>query len=486
VAVGIPKALATVRAERLLGLALAAFGLSGLMAVLIAVAGTEVFFLGPLATIANTAQRMRRGDLTARTGMRQRGDELNQLAETIDEMAAALQAREQDVSLQHERLANQERRFRVLIENSADGIALVGPDDTFHYVSPSIGRILGYESADLVTQHRLTLVHPDDRERQQASTAELLERPGGVASGIVRLRHKDGSWRWIESVHTNLLSDPAVHAIVSNCRDITARLEAEEGLVRVFEELEARVADRTADLVAANTRLADEIVSRTRAETALRRLNLALENEAGRIGAALHDDAGQLLAVAHNTLADLERDLPAEARDRLQELRTHLDSIESQLHHLSHELRPRVLEDLGLVGGIEFLAGSVSRRTGIPVKVDVAIDGRYDPLVETALYRVTQEALNNVARHSKATRVEVVFRQNGHGVHGTIADDGCGFDAPAALNRRGDASLGLRGMQDRLEAVRGRLEIVTEPDGGTAVHVAIPLEDVNVAPSTAR
>jgi signal transduction histidine kinase len=145
-----------------------------------------------------------------------------------------------------------------------------------------------------------------------------------------------------------------------------------------------------------------------------------------------------------------------------------------------------VLEDLGLVGGLEFLAGSVSRRTGIPIKVDIAIDGRYDSLVETALYRVTQEALNNIAKHSGATRAEVVFRQNGHGVHGTITDDGRGFDAPAALNRRGGASLGLRGMQDRLEAVRGRLEIVTEPDGGTEVHVAIPLEDVNAAPSTDR
>jgi signal transduction histidine kinase len=265
-------------------------------------------------------------------------------------------------------------------------------------------------------------------------------------------------------------------SIASNSRDVTEQVQPEEALRRAHDELELRLQQRNAELVEANIALHAEIASRVRAETALRRLNVELENEAKRIASALHDGAAQTLTVAHIAVAEVERELPLVFRAQLQGVRRSLDEIEAQLRALSHELRPRVLEDLGLIGGLEFLTTSVARRTGIPIQLELSLVGRHDPVVETTIYRIVQQALTNIVKHSKATRAFVTFRQDERTITGSIRDDGVGFDAALLQARRGDPGLGLLGMHDRLEAVRGRLEIISAPGTGTELRITIPLE----------
>ena len=219
-----------------------------------------------------------------------------------------------------------------------------------------------------------------------------------------------------------------------------------------------------------------DITNSKRTEEALRRLNGRLEHEAMRIASALHDEAGQCLTSAHITLANVARDLPPSARKGLQDVKRDLDAIEGQLRRLAHELRPRILEDLGLAEALKFLADGVARRTGIPVSVDVSLQIRCEPLVETAVYRFVQEGLTNMTKYARATRGTVVLAQDGEKLRCSVSDDGVGFDLSAVQARRDELGLGLLGIQDRLAAVDGTLEIISAPGKGTELRAMGRLE----------
>src|SRR5882672_8322077 len=133
---------------------------------------------------------------------------------------------------------------------------------------------------------------------------------------------------------------------------------------------------------------------------ALRHLNEFLEGELKRIAHALHDEAGQLLASVHIAVVDIASELPPRARLRFEKVERLLVQIEVELRNLSHGLRPTVLDNLGLVPALEFLADRVAKRNGLNVFVVGGAGGRLPTAVETALYRIVQEALNNAVKHA--------------------------------------------------------------------------------------
>jgi PAS domain S-box-containing protein len=162
-------------------------------------------------------------------------------------------------------------RLRTLIDRSWDGITLMAADGTTLYSSPAASRGLGYQPEELVGTNAFDLSHPDERATNQERFAQLLQEPGGSVTVEFRLRHRDGSWRWLEAVATNLLHEPSVQAMVFNHRDITERKEAEAALRQAGAELEARVEQRTAELAQANEELRREVNERRRAEEELNR-----------------------------------------------------------------------------------------------------------------------------------------------------------------------------------------------------------------------
>ena len=212
------------------------------------------------------------------------------------------------------------------------------------------------------------------------------------------------------------------------------------------------------------------------AVSALRHLNEILELEVKRIAHALHDEAGQLLVAVHLALADLNRDLPALHHDRVRHVQELLDQVDVQLRRLSHELRPTILDDLGLVPAIQFLAEGVSKRTNRAITIHSSVKDRLPTTVEIGLYRIVQEALTNVVKHSQARNVHIQVDRSVGLLRCSIRDDGAGFDVPAVLARKGDGSLGLRGIQERLDALGGRLEIQSSPGRGTSLLINVPLE----------
>ncbi|TLY19450.1 MAG: hypothetical protein E6K67_04760 [Nitrospirae bacterium] len=212
------------------------------------------------------------------------------------------------------------------------------------------------------------------------------------------------------------------------------------------------------------------------ANIALRHLNEMLEEEAKRIAHALHDEAGQLLASVHLALEEVAHELPPPAGDRLQKIRGLLDQIEMQLRRLSHELRPTILDDLGLFPALEFLATGISARTRIPISVEGSSEKRLPHVIETALYRIVQEALTNVTKHAQATRVTVCLQREDQMVRCSIRDNGIGFDSAVVLAPRIERGLGFVGIQERLNSLGGKLQIVSFPGRGTELLITIPLE----------
>ncbi|HEY7512553.1 MAG TPA: response regulator [Vicinamibacteria bacterium] len=200
----------------------------------------------------------------------------------------------------------------------------------------------------------------------------------------------------------------------------------------------------------------------------------AREQEARRIARELHDQAGQLLSALHLALEEVGAHVEPGARGRIPELRAMVDEVEQELRRIAHEMRPPILDDLGLVPAIDFMARGLARRSGLDVRV-TGTRARMPAEVETNLYRIAQEALGNVIRHADAGKatVQVAVRSGEATIE--VRDDGRGFAVDEVLRRRGERGIGFLGMQERVDALGGRLRVESSPEAGTRVRVTVPL-----------
>jgi signal transduction histidine kinase len=215
------------------------------------------------------------------------------------------------------------------------------------------------------------------------------------------------------------------------------------------------------------------------AMTALRQLNETLEEEIKRIAYAVHDEAGQLLVAVHLALADVARELPKPQKEQVGRIEELLDQVEKQLRRYSHELRPTILDDLGWIPAIRFLAEGVSKRANLSIQIKTTVAGRLPGAKEIALYRIVQEALTNAAKHSKASRVWIRIGRKGRIICCSIEDDGEGFDVRAVQSDGKRRGLGLIGMQERLNGIGGTLSIDSRRGRGTRLLIELPAEVSN-------
>lgn len=206
---------------------------------------------------------------------------------------------------------------------------------------------------------------------------------------------------------------------------------------------------------------------------ALRRMNEIMEQEAKRIAHSLHDQAAQLLATVHLELHELARVTSDEGRERISRISEHIDDLHDQLRTLSHELRPMILDQLGLVPALRYLAKGISGRTGLTIDVEGELTGTLDDLVEIAIYRGTQEALNNAGKYSEAAHVRIAVHESGDEVICTIEDDGIGFD-PERIDGGGTEGIGLVCVRERLRGLDGKMDVQSAPGHGTTVCLRVP------------
>ena len=311
-------------------------------------------------------------------------------------------------------------------------------------------------------------------------SARLLELVTEAARSVTLLERPIATTTFVRSLEVALnsrLRQYQVRDLLEEQRRNEHELrKAHEQLADRAKQLETLVESRTAKLAQSNKKLRREMAER---EALRRKLLDAQEEERRRIARELHDQMGQNLTALNVGLKSL---LDRQSRSglgsqvqRLQELAT---QTARDLHRVAVELRPAALDDLGLVKAIRALADSWSTRCGIDVDVEA---GQYEPAgvsseIETIVYRIIQEALNNIAKHSGATRVALVLNRTKEHVHAIIEDNGRGFDARAqSQSGNGSGRLGLLGIQERLGLVGGSLNIESAPESGATLIVRIPI-----------
>lgn len=336
-----------------------------------------------------------------------------------------------------------DERFRELFENANDVVFMTDLAGNILSMNRAGERVTRYSSDEMRSMNLGALVTPESRDVLR----QMLERKQGEAERMryeLEIVTKDGRRMPLEISTRPIVHDGRPVGLQGIARDITDRREAQR---------------------------------------ALHALNQRLEEEARRIAHALHDEAGQLLASVYLALAGLAAELPPPARVRLAQVRALLEQVEAQLRRLSHELRPTVLDDLGLIPAIEFLGEGISKRTGVSVVVTGSTGGRLPTQVETALYRTVQEGLTNVTKHAQASQATIHVQRHPEGIVCSIRDDGRGFEPShrPALNSQG---LGLIGIRERVATLGGTLSIVSSPGMGTTLEIAIPLKPVACDPES--
>lgn len=240
--------------------------------------------------------------------------------------------------------------------------------------------------------------------------------------------------------------------------------QAEAGLRRAQTELEQRVAERTAALSTANERL----------RTLSARLVEVQERERRYVARELHDEIGQLLTGLKLTLEIAETGSNEAARPRLRESITLVEELMARARQLSIDLRPQMLDDLGLLPALEFHFKRFTEQTGIRVLFQHSpLESRLSPGIETALFRIAQEALTNAARHAQVQELHVRLWRDNDSCRLQVQDHGVGFDVQAALAAY--RSHGLTGMSERTALLGGELTIESAPGQGACLTLEIPL-----------
>jgi len=237
------------------------------------------------------------------------------------------------------------------------------------------------------------------------------------------------------------------------------------------------VRERTAELSKANEALRAEIAERNKLEgerlRLLRRLALAQEDERRRIARELHDQLGQQLTALRLTLETLKSQSEgSELRSQVETLQQLALQLDEDVAFRVWELRPTEFGELGLRAALAKYVHRWSKHFGIPAHLHTSrlTDEPLTPDLETALYRLAQEALNNIAKHARADRVDVVLELSSENVSLIIEDDGVGFEPTGTAG----AGLGLIGMRERASLVGADLEIESTPGRGTTVFVRVP------------
>jgi signal transduction histidine kinase len=265
-----------------------------------------------------------------------------------------------------------------------------------------------------------------------------------------------------------LAHDPAVQRLLT--RSILSAIERFSiymDLIHARALMESRVIERTEKLMEANAHL--------RALTA--RLVSAQEDERRRISLELHDETGQSVTALQLSLALIQTELPAELPELQQKVNEAIslaDAAMERLRTLAHNLHPPALERVGLDQTLRDYCQHVARHSGLCVEYRGADFSTVPRHYQISIYRIVQEALTNVVKHAHARSVWVEINRDAETISLDIRDDGCGFVIPTGQQTNG---LGLVGIQERMEAIGGILQILTEPGKGTRITASVPLEE---------
>ncbi len=291
---------------------------------------------------------------------------------------------------------------------------------------------------------------------------QLLDRP----ESTLEFEHESSTnHRKTLLIRGQILSNDGDRVLLLMIEDITLRRETEQMISKQKEALESEVANAASTL--------------NRTKEQLRGLTGHLfqvqEEERQHVARELHDDVSQRLSFLEMLLSDVSAtSMPEESSKKLVAARNELQGLNTDVRLLSHRLHPRVLKDLGLAAALRGLVEEFDRREGMPATFSSrGLPEQVPDEAATAIYRITQEALRNVAKHAGRTHVKVMLHNVDHSLLLKVVDFGVGFDADGA---DGQTGLGMISMQERARMAGGSLDVESELGSGTAVTAKVPLE----------
>jgi PAS domain S-box-containing protein len=330
-------------------------------------------------------------------------------------------------------LRENEARYRTIVETTAEGVIIGRPDGVILYANQQMADMLGCSIDELVGRDGLDFVFPD-WEVQVIENRVALDA-GRLLRGEMKLRRKDGSalWTWFSS---------------------------------------SAMVDQSGEHVA-NLTMHTDTTLRRRAEEALRDSEIAkaAQQERNRLARELHDSVTQALfaaALGVEALQSSPERLPPEAAAVVEDVERLNRGALAQMRTMLLELRGETIEEVPLEQLLRQLADATEGRTRVTVRLSIAGEASLPPHVHVAIFRITQEALNNVVRHARAATAWVTLELGSGRARLVIGDDGCGFDSGQPVD---PTHLGLVSMRERAAEVGARLIVTSSPGGGTRVEL---------------
>ena len=350
-------------------------------------------------------------------------------------------------------LQESEEKYKMLTENSLTGI-FIHQNGRFVFVNDKFAKMHGYKPEELLGKSHLLLVHPDESKTlKEYALKRLKGKPVPQQYEVQRIM-KDGRSMWCEMMAT-LIRYKGNPAIMGNVIDITERKLAESAMKKSEEQLR-------------------NLTTYLQKVGEIERISIARE---------IHDELGEGLTVLKLDLSWLRKRLPEnqiELRAKTDAMSQLIDRTIQTVKKISTNLRPGLLDDLGLAAAVEWQAEDFQKRTGITCKVRIdPADINFDRDRNTAIYRIFQETLTNVSRHAHATKVNVSLQQRDVQIELKVHDNGRGITEEQLANPK---SFGLIGIRERVKIFGGKHIMKGIPGKGTTLTVRIPVRDMRENP----
>jgi PAS domain S-box-containing protein len=353
------------------------------------------------------------------------------------------------------RLRESEERWHALVDCSPDQFMMLDTDLLIQYINrPSPG----LKQEDLIGTPIYALA-PADQQTEIRAIYEHVMKTSQSARYETTFYPQTGDPIFYEIRVVSRKKDDRNIGFTINSRDITRKKILEQELVRLIKELGH---------------------SNEQSKIFHRRISDAQEKERKYLSRELHDELGQALTAIALELAMIEKELPlaieSKIKERLAGLKMLVDEVDESVSEIALDLRPSMLDDLGLLPTLRWYVNRFTRRTNIEVEMNVSgLEERLPQELATTLYRVSQEALTNISKHAQADKIIITLEFQELSITLNIEDDGRGFDVEKATTQEVQVkNLGLLGMAERVSALEGFLEIQSQPEQGTRLSIEIP------------